>query len=116
MEPKKLYSLDKISEYVGGDKNEILEMITLFLETIPKDIEMLPEFANNGDWQSVYKIAHKIIPSFDVFAMDDIHADLRNIELLARNNNEEGNLITLVSLLIEKFNNIVLLLKAEVNE
>jgi len=116
MEPKKLYSLDKISEYVGGDKDEVLEMITLFLETIPKDIEKLPHFAKNGDWQSVYKIAHKVKPSFDVFAMDEIHADLQKIELLARNNNEEGNLITLVSQLLEKVNNIVLLLKDEVNE
>ncbi|MFK5855426.1 MAG: Hpt domain-containing protein [Bacteroidota bacterium] len=116
MELKKLYSLDKISEYVGGDKDEILEMITLFLETIPTDIDKLPEFANNGDWQSVYKIAHKVKPSFDVFAMDDIHADLRTIEVLARNNNEDGNLVALISELIEKVNDIVLLLKAEVDE
>ena len=116
MEHKKPYTLAKLSQYVGGNKDEIKEMISIFLETIPLDINQLPELAEKQDWQSIYKIAHKVKPSFDVFAMDDILVDIRNIELLARENNKDRNLVSFIQKLMDKFSAVVILLQAELDE
>jgi len=116
MEPNMPFTLDKLSQYVGGDVGEIKEMISLFLETIPLDINQLPSLAENHEWQSIYKIAHKVKPSFDVFAMDDILVDIKNIELMARENNKDGNLISCIQKLMEKFSAVVLLLQAKLEE
>ena len=116
MDPKKPYTLDKLSQYVGGNKDEIKEMIGLFLETIPLDINKLPELAQKKEWQNIYKIAHKVKPSFDVFAMDDILIDIKNIEFLARENNKDGNLVSYIQKLMEKFSAVVVLLQAELKE
>jgi hypothetical protein len=116
MEYKKPYALDKLSQYVGGGKDEIKEMISLFLETIPVDINQLPEFVEKQEWQNIYKIAHKVKPSFDVFAMDDILIDIKNIELLARENNKDGKLVSFIPKLMEKFGAVVVLLQAELDE
>jgi hypothetical protein len=116
MKLNKPYTLDKLSQYVGGDEGEIQEMISLFLETIPIEINQLPILAEKHDWQSIYKIAHKIKPSFDVFAMDDILIDIKNIELLARENNKDGKLVSFIPKLMKKFGAVVVLLQAELDE
>ncbi len=113
MELEKPYSLNKLSQYVDDDDDEIKEMITLFIDSIPLDINQLPELAKKRDWQSIYKIAHKVKPSFNVFAMNDILLNIKNIELKARNNNIDGDLKSCIDVLMKKFEEIVVLLKAE---
>ncbi len=113
MQPVKPYSFHKLSEYVGGEKNEIINMITLFIDTIPLETNQLQELASKKDWQSIYKIAHKIKPSFDVFAMDELVADITSIELLSHNNNSNGNLVYVINKFIKKFDAIILLLAVE---
>jgi len=114
MKLEKTYSLDKLSQYVDGDEEQIKEMIKLFLDSIPVDINELPKLSEKGDWQSIYKIAHKVKPSFDVFAMDDVLIDIKNIELLARSNNHGGNLVLCIQKFMTKFNAIVSQLQAEI--
>jgi len=116
MEQKKPYTLDKLSQYVGGNEDEIIEMIGIFLETITKEVNMLPELAEKQEWQSIYKIAHKIKPSFDIFAMDEILIDIKNIELLAHDNNKDDNLVSCIQKFTEKFSAVVVLLQAELKE
>jgi len=113
---KKPYSLHKLSGYVGGDKNEILDMINIFIDTTSNDINKLSELAKNKEWQSVYKIAHRIKPSFDVFEMNSILGDLKTIELLARENDKDGTLVPLIQKFIIEFDEIILLLQVELEE
>lgn len=114
MEQKKPYSLGKLTDYVGNNKNDIIEMITVFIDTIPPEINKLSTFANANDWDNVQKIAHKFKASFDVFSMYDILAEIKDIEFLAQNNNIDGSLGLLIDNFLKKFNYIILLLKAEV--
>ena len=113
---KKPYSLHKLSGYVGGDKNEILDMINIFIDTTSVDINKLSELAKNKEWHSVYKVAHRIKPSFDIFEMKYILGDLKTIELLARENDKDGTLVSLIQKFINKFDEIVLLLRVELEE
>jgi len=116
MEQKKPYSLDKLAQYVGGNNDEIKEMIGVFLETTTEEVNQLPNLASRQEWQSIYKIAHKLKPSFDVFAMDEILIDIVNIELLARENDKDDNLVLSIEKFTDKFNSVVLLLQAEINQ
>lgn len=109
----KQYSLDKLSQYVGNDINQIKEMISLFLDKLPPDIDLLKKYTYSNDWQKVYEIAHRIKPSIEIFDMDSILFDIKDIEKQARENNIEGNLDTLISELSKKFSKVILLLQKE---
>jgi len=41
MNQSKNYSIDKLLQYVGNDVNQINEMIKIFLDTIPPDIDQI---------------------------------------------------------------------------
>ncbi len=86
------YKLEKLSQYFADDKDQIKEMITLFLKTIPPDINQLEVLAKKEEWYELLKITHRIKPSFDVFEMNDILNNIKAIEKLARKKNLEGSL------------------------
>ncbi|NQU34722.1 MAG: Hpt domain-containing protein [Bacteroidetes bacterium] len=112
-EVKKPYSIEKLSQYVGGDPKQIDEMIVLFLDTVPPEIIQLSQLTKQEKWPEVYKLAHRIKPSFEVFAMDDILEDIKKIEHLARENNVEGSLSYYIQQLSNKFLGVTKLLKQE---
>ena len=116
MNRAKLYNLDRISQYVGDDTNQVEEMINIFLNTIPKDIDELQKSADKEKWNEVYEIAHRIKPSLDVFEMNEVLVDIKRIEKLAHDNNIENNLAELIKKLSEKFNTIILLLQKELEK
>ena len=112
-EGKKLYSIDRLSQYVGDDPKQIVEMIVLFLDTVPPEIIQLHHLSEKERWSEVYKLAHRIKPSFEVFAMDDILEDIKKIEHLARENNIEGSLSYNIQQLSNKFLGVTKLLRQE---
>jgi len=116
MNQAKLYNLDRLSQYVGNDANQLNEMINIFLDTIPQDIDQLQKLANKEKWDKVYETAHRIKPSVDVFEMDEVLVDIKRIEKLAHENNIENNLVELIKKLSEKFNVIILLLQKELEK
>ena len=113
MELDKPYSIDKLRQYVGDDPDQIREMICLFLDTVPKEVIQIQNFANKKEWFEVYKLAHRIKPSFEVFAMDSILEDIKKIEHLARENNVEQSLDYYIGIFSDKLNTSVELLKTE---
>ena len=61
------------------DNREImLEMIAIYIEQTPLLINQMKQGVHDGDWDSVYMAAHKIIPSFSIMGM---HKDF---EIMAR--------------------------------
>ena len=111
---KKLFSLKKLSEYVGDNKDDIKEMINVFIDTTEPEVSKLKELAEKLEWESVYKIAHKIKPSFKVFEMDEMIEIIDSIELQASQNNKDANLDSKLNEFSEKFNEIVSLLRNEI--
>jgi|AntAceMinimDraft_9_1070365.scaffolds.fasta_scaffold20926_3 HPt (histidine-containing phosphotransfer) domain-containing protein len=116
MNQSKNYSIDKLLQYVGNDVNQINEMIKIFLDTIPPDIDQIQKMANINDWQRVYEIAHRIKPSIDIFEMNNILEDIKKIEYQAHENNAEGNLDALIKELSEKVNSVILLMQKEIEK
>jgi len=47
-------------EQMGGDETFMLKMLQSFIEEIPKDIAIIQEAYNEGDWDKIENLAHKI--------------------------------------------------------
>lgn len=109
------YSLTTLEQFVGGDRNQVREMINLFIETIPPDIERIIKFSEENNWKEVYKLAHRIKPSFKVFAMEEELFDIKKIEHIAKENNADNNISTYLTRLSQSLSHTISLLKEEVN-
>jgi HPt (histidine-containing phosphotransfer) domain-containing protein len=116
MTGKKSYSIEKLKEYVGDNPTQIREMITLFLDTVPDEIVCMQKLADEKEWVEVYKLAHRIKPSFEVFSMDSILDNIKKIEHLARENNVENSLVEYIKKLSIELKEIEELLRSELSE
>ncbi len=84
-----IYSLDKLNEMAEGDDDFILSVVTVFLEEVPQDLEDLEKAIASGDYENVYKLAHKIKPNVDILGMDQTRAIALEIETLGK---DEANM------------------------
>jgi len=67
----RLYSTEKILMYVGNDKDQCHEMVDLFLDTIPPEIENLSKAVFSKDWNLAYEISHRIKPSIEIMQIEN---------------------------------------------
>lgn len=80
----KPYSLKKLSGFVGDDPKQVVEMIGLFIETIPPELDFLQEYAAAQEMEQVATVAHRIKPSLDVFDLQYAMQIIRTIELFCK--------------------------------
>lgn len=79
-----IYSLDKLNEMADGDNDFVLSVITVFLEEVPQDLEDLEKAIDQGDYENVYMLAHKIKPNVDILGMEQTRAIALEIETLGK--------------------------------
>ncbi|MEZ2414573.1 Hpt domain-containing protein [Muriicola sp. E247] len=79
-----IYSLDKLNEMADGDNDFVLSVITVFLEEVPQDLEDLEKAIDEGDYENVYQLAHKIKPNVDILGMEQTRAIALEIETLGK--------------------------------
>ncbi|WP_411031637.1 Hpt domain-containing protein [Spongiimicrobium sp. 3-5] len=79
-----IYNLDKINEMAEGDEDFINSVISVFLEEVPHDLEALETAISGKDFESVYKLAHKIKPNVDLLGMEQSRATALEIETLGK--------------------------------
>ena len=101
-EDGKPYSLNKLSGFVGDDPQQILEMVDLFIQTIPPELTLLKNNASNNLYGEVATVAHRIKPSIDVFDIRDALQIIRTLELFCRNGQNLHQVSALVDELVEK--------------
>lgn len=107
------YSFNKLREYVADDPQQIKEMIQLFIDTIPPDVDKLLSFSIAGDFENSYKMAHRIKPSFDVFDISDIFNELSQVESISRETKDQKYLLEKVVNIHDKVTDIVEKMKNE---
>jgi HPt (histidine-containing phosphotransfer) domain-containing protein len=64
------YNLSKVYEISENDKEFALQIVSLFLEEVPVEVESIKEGIENKDYQKTYGSAHKIKPTLDLLGMD----------------------------------------------
>lgn len=92
MPSRSTFSLDKLKEYVGDDPQQVKEMLQIFLDTVPDDVEQMNLYFQEKNWPELYKLAHRTKPTFKVFEMDDIYSEIKIIEAIAMQNNIDNNI------------------------
>lgn len=92
----KPYSLKKLSGFLGDDPNQVIEMIHLFLETIPPELDLLKKYAIEHDMVNVATVAHRIKPSIDVFDLQKAMQVIRMIELFSKDAHKQAEVLGLV--------------------
>ncbi|SNR76813.1 HPt (histidine-containing phosphotransfer) domain-containing protein [Maribacter sedimenticola] len=84
-----IYSLDKINEMAEGDQDFINSVISVFLEEVPEDMDLLEKALVAKDHGQVYQLAHKIKPNVDLLGMEQTRAIALEMETLGK---EVGNM------------------------
>ncbi len=64
------YTLNKIYELAGDDKEFIADLVNAFLEEIPKDLGYLESAVKSEKPKIAYEYAHKMKPSFQMFSVN----------------------------------------------
>lgn len=80
---------DKLSllrAYLGDDKEQIKEMLELFLKNIPNDLADLTLFCKAGDTENIWRAAHRIKSSVRFFGIIDVAEKLQQMESMAKEN------------------------------
>lgn len=87
-----IYSLEKIEEMAEGDQDFVLSVVSVFIEEVPEDLEALEHAIATGDYDQIYKMAHKIKPNVDLLGMEQARANSLEIETLGKT---EGDMDTI---------------------
>jgi HPt (histidine-containing phosphotransfer) domain-containing protein len=74
------YNLNYLEEISAGDKEFIADMLHDFIINTPETLKEVKSKIDVCDYDEIYKIVHRIIPSFDYVGADYIKESLRQIE------------------------------------
>lgn len=74
------YNLAKVYAISDDDKDFVLQIINLFVEEVPSDIEQIKEGINSKDHSHAYGYAHKIKPTLDLLGMEGAYEEILQIE------------------------------------
>lgn len=85
-----IYSLDKIQEMAEGDAEFVESVLSVFLEEVPTDLLALEGAVKAGDYEQIYKMAHKIKPNVDLLGMEQARALALEIETLGKASGDLG--------------------------
>ncbi len=64
------YNLAKVYEIPSNDADFVHQILTLFLQEVPTEIQNIKEGIKEKDFKKVYESAHKIKPTLDLLGMD----------------------------------------------
>ena len=107
--PKKstLYSTENLMNTSGNDVEFILKMLKLFVQITPDLIVKLEDAFQNEDISTIRKTAHYIKPTIDNLGIDVLKEDIRELEALHDNFNENKNLPALIDKTIKTLSLVV---------
>lgn len=91
--------LSYLTSMSGGSSEVIKEMITIFNEQAKEYIIDMQKFLDEKNYTSLGKLAHKAKSSVAIMGMNELAADLKTLEINAK---EETNIDTYPAI-VEKF-------------
>jgi PAS domain S-box-containing protein len=75
-----LIDLTKLSITTNNDQKFMQKMVELFVADTPKQIDAIELAVSGNNWDEVSRIAHKIKPSIDYVAVENLQNAVRQIE------------------------------------
>lgn len=98
--------LSYLEEVTGGSNEIIQEMLKLFLNETPKQLQLLKEKCKISDWENIKAEAHKLKPSFSYVGLHSSYENLVTIESYARNKEKLSEIQLLVEAVEKDFNSV----------
>lgn len=92
--------LTYLREMSGGNKELALEMIEIFITQVNEFQVALQELFNTQEFEKLGKLAHKAKSSISIMGMEELAADLKSLELMAKEQQD----VELYPGIISKFN------------
>ncbi len=102
-ENDRLYDMNSLNEVSRGNKEFIVTLAKIFLNTIPKNCAEMAEAAENKNWDRVSNLAHKLKPTIDTMNIRSIKQEIRAIEINAKNKAD----LSSITKLINKVNSVI---------
>jgi len=84
----KLYNLNQVRLFLGDDKQQLGNMIHIFLSETPLMLKALNDNMADSNYDEVKFYAHKLKSSIDLFQINGLQNDIRVLEKLAIDRND----------------------------
>jgi HPt (histidine-containing phosphotransfer) domain-containing protein len=78
------YNLAKVYAISDDDKDFVLQIVKLFVEEVPADVQEIKIGIKSKDHTHAYSYAHKIKPTLDLIGMESAHEEILQIEQWTR--------------------------------
>ena len=111
LKPKRKVDLSFLEEVSCGDPNFKQDMIDLFLEKIPNEVNLLGEAIHTNDNDMVKRLSHNLKSSLDIFMLKDLSAYLSIVEEEAKLGHFSTETIDKISILHTEIVEVVKILK-----
>lgn len=80
METTKIYSRDKLSQMMDQNKEEVNELMKIFVSMVPAMLQEMQDAVKGEDWSRCSDLAHKLKSSMRLWAIDSLDEDVLYIE------------------------------------
>ena len=111
MDSTPLYNLDNIKA-IDNAEDFILQVITIFLKTVPANTEALAKACVEKDWEQVYFYAHKIKSNVKLLNISSVIDDVLFVEESAKGRIRLGEIEERVKVIGE----VITLVKADMTD
>jgi len=109
-----LLDLSYLQEISGSDSTYIYEVLNLFLDTVPKSLEILDQLIREtDDYDSIQRRAHSLKSSSSVIKVRDMFDNVARIDILARGKSGKEEMRTRMDATLANFNEALPLIRAE---
>ncbi|VAW30020.1 hypothetical protein MNBD_BACTEROID07-1734 [hydrothermal vent metagenome] len=110
---EKTDKLALLRAYLDNDKQQIKEMLELFLENTPNDLKELTLLCEKNDVENIRKTAHRVKSSVKFFGLNEVAEILQEMETISWKNQPKNQLETLVKQVNKLMNHELELLRKE---
>ncbi|WOK08833.1 Hpt domain-containing protein [Imperialibacter roseus] len=86
--------LEKVCE---GDTEFMKEMIEAFIDTIPENLTEMQSAHDAADWPLLARIVHKMKPSIAFMGIEELKANVLELEALAKEGKKPAEIKVLVN-------------------
>ena len=110
----KLYDLSQVKLFLGDDKQQLGNMISIFINETPIMIRALNDNMESGNYEEIKFYAHKLKSSIDLFQINGLQSDIRVLEQLAGEKNNVSAIQQYVSDITDTLETVIEEIQKEV--
>ena len=96
------YNLAKVYAISDDDKDFVLQIVNLFVEEVPSDVQQIKLGIKAKDYAQAYGFAHKIKPTLDLLGMEAAHEEILQIEQWTKNQGKKKEIKEIYKSLSER--------------